>query len=195
MGKLRKIQSLIGLKGILSIACLTTIAVALVVYSASVTMTPQFQFTLGDTTDTWVLYINEVDQVRYLPGGSASITPVDSSLDTYAFKVVTDATKVCAVKVELRDPMDDLKFSNFDITVEQWTTSGWEPANLYDAETGSTTILNINGLVDGAAGYIHQTFGATTYYRVVVTYSYDLVDDATGITANFDYTPYARATF
>lgn len=195
MGKMRKIQLLLGLKGILSIACLTTIAVALVVYTASVTMTPRFQFTQGAATDSWDLYLNEVNQVRYLPGGSAAVAPVDSSLNTYAFKVVTDATKVCAVKIELTSEMDSNKFTNFDITVNYWDGGAWAPAPLYASETGSTTITAINGLSAGAAGYIHQGISTTAYYIVKVTYSYDKVTDATSITATFQYTPLARASF
>lgn len=193
MGKMRKIQLLLGLKGILSIACLTTIAVALVVYTASVTMTPRFQFTQGAETDSWDLYLNEVNQVRYLPGGS--VAPVDSSLNTYAFKVVTDATKVCAVKIELTSVMDSSKFTNFDITVDYSDGGAWAPAPLYASETGSTTITAINGLSGSAAGYIHQGISTTAYYIVKVTYSYDKVADATSITATFQYTPLARASF
>lgn len=195
MGKLRKISSLIGLKGILSIACLTTIAVALVVYSASVTMTPKFQFTRGAQSDLWDIYLNEVNQVRYLPGGSAAAAPNDLNLNTFAFKVVTDATKVCAVKIELTSVMDSGKFTNFDITVNYWDGGAWSPVPLYASETGSTTITAINGLSSGAAGYIHQGISAATFYIVKVTYSYDKVTDAASITVPFQYTPLARASF
>jgi hypothetical protein len=192
MGKIRKIRLLIGLKGILSIACLTTIALALVAYTASVTMTPKVQFTIEATSDSWNLYVNELDQVRYLPGGIAAPSGANPP-STYAFKVETDATKACAVKIELTSAMDDEKFSNFDITVNYWTGTAWTSAILYNSPTGSTMISAINGLTTGAAGYIQQSGTTTTYYLVKVTYSYNLVADTTPITAIFQYTPLATA--
>ena len=68
MNKIKKIGALLGIKGVLAIASLATIAVALVVYTASVTITPTLQFTIGASSDSWTVYINEVDEVRYLPG-------------------------------------------------------------------------------------------------------------------------------
>jgi hypothetical protein len=195
MGKMKRIQALIGLKGILSIACLTTIAVALVVYSATVTMTPNLQFYIGTTEESWNLYINEVNQVRYLPGGTVPPVATGDAPDVYAFRVITDAHRVCAVKIELQSPIDSEKFSQFDITVDYWTGDAWAAASIYDSETGSNTISTIDGLSDDAAGYIHQPESNENYYLVKVTYTYDKVADATPITAIFDYTPLARASF
>ncbi|MHA2407260.1 MAG: hypothetical protein ACXACA_02675 [Candidatus Ranarchaeia archaeon] len=177
--KIRKIGVILGLKGVLAVSSLMTIAVALVVYSASVTVTPIQQFTIGSSSDSWTIYVNEVNQTRYLPGGTSQ--PVFDSGDTgtYAFRVVTDTDKVCAVRIELTSAMDSGKFSNFDITVDYWTGATWASATLYDSATGSTTITEIDGLSAGAAGYIHQGLSTTTYYLVKVTYSYDIVDDLT----------------
>lgn len=187
--KIRKIGAILGLKGLLALASLSTIALALVVYSASVTVTPTLQFTIGSSSDSWTIYVNEIDQARYLPGAFSQ--PVFDSGDssTYAFRVVTDADKVCAVKIELTSAMDSGKFSNFDITVDYWTGAAWTSVTLYDSATGITTITEIDGLSVGAAGYIQQAVSTTTYYLVKVTYSYDLVDDATQITTTFQYTP------
>ena len=63
MKRVKKIGALLGIKGVLSIASLATIAVALVVYTASVTITPTLQFTIGASSDSWTVYINEVDEV------------------------------------------------------------------------------------------------------------------------------------
>jgi hypothetical protein len=185
MSKIRKITAVLGIKGLLAAASLTTIALALVVYTASVTMAPTMQFTLGATTASWNVYVNQVNEVRYLPGGNSA--PVDSS--TNAFRVTTDANKVCAVQIQLTSAMSSALFSNFDITVSYWVGgTGWVTATLYTTATGSTTMSSIDGLTTNA-GYIQQAASADTYYLVKVTYSYDLVDTTTPVTAIFQYTP------
>ncbi len=187
--KIRKIGIILGLKGYLAVGSLLAIALALVVYSASVTVTPIQQFTIGSSADSWTIYVNEVDQIRYLPGGFSQPAFDAGDTSTYAFRVVTDADKFCAVKIELTSAMDSGKFSNFDITVDYWTGAAWAPATLYDSATGPTTITEIDGLSAGAAGYIQQGVSTTSYYLVKATYSYDLVGDTTQITATFQYTP------
>jgi hypothetical protein len=189
MNKIKKIGAILGIKGVLSIVSLTTIALALVVYTASVTMTPTQQFTIGASSDSWTVYINDVNEVRYLPGANSEPTFDSGDTGTYAFRVATDANKGCAVKIELTSAIDSGKFSNFDITVSYWTGAAWASANLYDAATGSTTITEIDGLSAGAAGYIHQAASTTIYYLVIVTYSYDQVDTTTQVIATFQYTP------
>jgi hypothetical protein len=185
MSKIRKIRALLGIKGLLAIASLTTIAMALVVYTAAVTITPTTQFTLGASTDSWNVYVNDVNQVRYLPGGSTP--PVDTS--TYAFSLDT-TNRGCAVQIQLTAGMSSSLFSNFDITVMYWLGgSGWTSAQLYDSATGGSGISSIDGTTTNA-GFIRQTLGTgTTYYLVQVTYSYDLVDTTTAVTATFQYTP------
>jgi hypothetical protein len=186
---IRKIGLILGLKGILAVSSLITIAVALVVYSASVTVIPTQQFTIGSSSDSWAIYVNEVNQVRYLPGGFSQPIFDSGDTNTYAFRVVTDVDKTCAVKIELNSAMDSGKFSTFDITVDYWTGVAWASATLYDSASGPTTIAEIDGLSPGTAGYIQQGTSTTTYYLVKVTYSYDLVDDTTQATATFQYTP------
>ena len=190
----KRLSAILGLKGMLAIASLTSIAVALVIYSSAVTVTPTQQFTIGASSDSWTIYVNEVDQIRYLPGADAEPTFSDVDTDTYAFKVVTDAYKVCAVEIVLDSAMDNGKFSNFDITVDAWDGDSWETATLYNAATGSTTVTDINGLFT-TAGYIHQDAGVTVYYMVTVTYSYDLVDTSSDVTATFNYTPLPADSF
>jgi hypothetical protein len=183
MSKIRKISAVLGIKGLLAIASLTTVAIALVVYTASVTITPATQFTLGVSSDSWAVYINDVDQVRYLPGGS--ILPDSSS---YAFSLDT-TNRGCAVQIELTSAMDSARFSRFDITVMYWDGSGWTSAQLYDSATGGSTITSIDGTTTNA-GFIRQASGtSTTYYLVQVTYSYDQVALLGSVTATFQYTP------
>ena len=195
MNKIKRIGAIIGIKGILSIASLTTIALALVFYTVAVTVSPAQQFTVGATSDSWTVYVNEVNQARYLPGGLSQPTFDSGDTNTYAMKVVTDANKVCAVKIELTAAMNSSKFSNFDITAQYWTGAVWADATLYDAATGSTTKASIDGLTGGDAAYIHQAVSTTTYYLIKVTYSYDLVDETAQVTATFQYTPLPADTF
>jgi hypothetical protein len=185
MSKIRKIRALLGVKGLLAIASLTTIAMALVFYTASVIMTPSSQFEIGVEAASWTVYVNEQDQVRYLPGDT--IRPADGS-STYAFRVTTDAAKTCAVQIQLETAMDSSLFTNFDITVSYWSSSGWTAATLYDSPTGGAIITEIDGTTTNA-GYIQQAASTATSYMIEVTYSYDLVDDADPITATFKYTP------
>ena len=183
MNKIRKIRALLGIKGLLAVASLTSIALALVVYTASVAITPTTQFTLGTASDSWNIYINEVNQVRYLPGGS--ILPDSSS---FAFRLDT-TNKGCAVQIELTSAMSNGLFSNFDITVMYWDGSAWASAQLYNSATGGSTISSIDGTTTNA-GFIRQALGTgTTYYLVQVTYSYNLVDTTSAVTATFQYTP------
>jgi hypothetical protein len=196
----KKFLAALGLKGILCLASLVMIGLALVTYSSTVTITPQSQFTLGATSDSWTIYVNDVDKVRYLPSsgtpaGSQEPTFDDGNSDTYSFKVVTDADRNCAVKIELTSAVNSSKFSKFDITAKYWTGSAWTDETLYDAPTGSTTKSHIDGLVNDDAGYIHQTTSTTRYYLIKVTYSHDLVDETTQITVTCRYTPTPQEAF
>ena len=200
MNLIKKLWAILGLKGFLCFVSLTMIALALVTYTASVTITPTKQFTVGATSASWTVYMNDVNETRYLPGsgspaGSSEPTFNASDTGTYAFKAVTDADKVCAVKIELTSVINSSKFSRFQITVKYWNGSAWDPETLYDAATGSSTKSYINGLTSGDSGYIHQGTSETTYYLLKVVYSYDLTDETTQITATFQYTPLPQDSF
>ncbi len=185
MSKIRKISAVLGIKGLLAVASLTSIAIALVVYTTAVTITPANQFTLGPTTYSWNVYVNDVDAVRYLPGDTA--TPATGA--TYAFSLDTTG-RGCAVQIELASAMDSSLFSNFDITVMYYdTSSGWIPATLYSDAAGTSTMGSIDGLTTGS-GYILQSAGTSaTSYLIRVTYSYDIVGTTNPVTATFQYTP------
>jgi hypothetical protein len=195
MKGIRKIRAILGVKGLLCLISLIMIALALVTYTASVTITPVKQFTIGATSDSWTVYVNDVDKMRYLPGGSSEPTCNPSNPNTYAFYVATDANQVCAVKIELTSAVNSSKFSKFQITVKYWTGSAWADATLYAGPTGGTTKAYIDGLTSGDAGYIHQDFSSTGYYLICVTYSYDLVDETTQVAVTFQYTPLPQNSF
>ncbi len=190
----RKLGAILGVKGFLCLASLTAIVLALVTYTAPVAITPIAQFTVGATTASWAVYVNDINETRNLPGsgspaGSQTLMFNNSDSSTYAFKVVTDAAQVCAVKIELTAAVNSSKFSKFETTAKYWNGSAWAGETLYTAATGSTVKSYINGLAFGDAGYIHQGTTTTRYYLVIVTYSYDLVDETSLITAIFQYTP------
>ena len=198
----RGLGILLGVKGLLCFLSMTSVVLALVSYTADVTIDPMQQFTRGATTATWTVYVNDVDEYRYLPGsgtpaGSSKPTFDSGDTSTYAFRVATDTAKVCAVKIELTSAVDNTKFSKFEITVERWDSgsSSWVSETLYTAATGSTTKSYIDGLSAGDAGYVHQSTGTTEYYLVVVQYSYDLVDSTSQITVTFQYTPLPQDSF
>jgi len=193
----RKLRAILGVKGFLCLVSLIMVVLALVTYTAVITITPTKQFNLGATTASWTVYINEVDEVRYLPGTgtpAGSNPPVGSPVGDptkYAFNVTTDAGGACSVKIELTSAVDNLKFSKFEIRVKWWntTSAAWEDATLKDAETGGSNKTFINGLTGGDVGYIQHAASTTRCYLIWVTYSYDLVDTTTDVTVTFQYTP------
>ena len=153
------------------------------------------QLGVGTTTAAWDIYVNDVNQIRYMPGGFTEPTLDTGDTSTYAFKVVTDANRVCAVKVTITSQMDNTKFSNFEITVLSSTGGAWGAETLYAAPTGGTTKASIDGLTQGDAAYIHQPISTTKYYEIQVTYSYDLVSNNTQISVTFQFTPLPQAGF
>jgi len=199
----KKLWAVLGAKGVLCLASLTVVVLALVSYTAAVTIAPTTQFTIGATTASWTVYVNDVDQLRYLPdtgtpaGSQQPGAPTDADPNTFAFKVVTDSGRVCAVKIELTAAVDNTKFSKFQITVMRWnaTASAWETETLYTAATGSVTKSYIDGLTAGDPGYVHHAASLTRYYLVKVAYSYDLVDTITSVTVTFKYTPLPQQSF
>lgn len=196
--KKRRISVLValGIKGILCLICLSvlTFTFALVTYTETATINPIQQFTQGTTGASWNIYVNEVNQVKYLPGGVSESTLNVTDSNTYAFKVVTDGVKVCAVKIELTGAVDSSKFSNFQITVRSSTGSAWSDETVYAAETGATTKPYIDGLI-ADSGYIHQALSTIVYYEIKVIYSYDKVDSTTQLPITFRFTPLPQDSF
>jgi hypothetical protein len=190
-----KLKVTLGLNGLLCIVVPVLVVVALVTYSATVSINPAHQFTVGSTSDSWAIFVNEINKIRYLPGGSTEPTLDTGNVSTYAFKVVTDTQKVCAVKMELTSAINSSKFSNFVITVKYWTGAAWVDETLYDAPTGSTAKSYIDGLIPGDAGYIHQALSTTRYYLVKATFSYDKVDETAQVSVTFQYTPLPQDSF
>jgi len=195
MNRAKKLGTILGIKGFLCLASLIMIAISLVTYTGTITIAPTIQFTIGATSDSWTVYINEVNETRYLPGGSAEPPFNVGDPNTYAFQTVTDANKVCAVMIELTSAVNGSKFSNFNITAMYWNGSAWDSETLYDAATGSATKSYIDGLTSGDTGYLHQNISTIRYYLIKVTYSYDLVDETDQVSVTFQYTPLPQDSF
>jgi hypothetical protein len=191
----RRIISLLSIKGIICIVFVIAVGIALVVFTASVTVNPARQISTGAITASWDIYVNEVNQARYLPGGFSEPTLNTGDPSTYASKVVTDSNRVCAVKIELTSAVDSSKFSNFNITVRSSSGGAWSAETLYASASGATTKSYIDGLTPGDSGYIHQTTSTTKYYEMKVTYSYDKVDETDQLTVVFQYTPLPQDSF
>lgn len=194
-GKITKLFVSLGITGIFCIICLASVGFALVTYTNAVTISPTVQLSIGTTTASWTIYVNEVNQARYMPGGFSEPTLNTGDTSTYSFKVVTDANKVCAVKVDLTSEMNQSKFSNFIITVRSSTGGSWGEETLYAASTGATTKASTDGLIPGDAAYIHQAVSTTKYYEIQVTYSYDKVSENTQIPVTFRFTPLPQDGF
>ena len=117
-------------------------------------------------------------------------------VSTYAFKVVTDADKVCAIKIELTSAINSSKFSKFEIRARYWDGSAWSAVPISATPSGMGILkLYINGLSAGDAGYIRHALSTTRYYLIHVTYSYDLVDEISPVTIDFQYTPMPQDDF
>ena len=192
----RKLKAALGIKGFLCIASLVTVALALVFYSAIVTITPTKLFTVGATTDSWTVYVNDYNETRYLPNnGSTPLgsfppngPPVIGDPSSYAFYVSTGADKACAVNITMSTPADSTKFSSFQITVKQWVAGSWVDIDIYDAPTGGSIKSFISGITNDF-GYVQHPAGNSAFYVICVTYSYDLVDATAVVTVIFQYTP------
>lgn len=193
---MRKLRAILGVKGSLCLLSLAMVVLALVAYTATVTITPTKQFTIGATTQSWTIYVNDVNQIRYLPGSGsptgsavpATAPPVDTDPTTFAFYVVTDASKACAVNITLTSPVNSSEFSKFEINALSWAGVSWNAVTLYDQPSGGSSKSFIDGLTNDF-GYVQQSGVASTYYLLNMTYSYDQVDTTNAITVTFSYTP------
>jgi hypothetical protein len=196
MNKIKKIRMSLGIKGFLCLLAFVSIATALVSYTSEISANPIQQFTVGSASYKWDVYVNEVNQVKYLPGDTTLPTLNTADSSTYAYKVVTDSNKVCALKIQLTSVIDKTKFSNFNITVLCWddTNGKWGSEKIYAAATGSTVKSSIDG-TSGDLGYIHQATSTKAYYLLQVTYSYDKVDTTTTIDTAVQYTPLPQTAF
>ncbi len=176
---------------ILLIAILIGIAVAaeLSSFTTTVTIHGVKQLSQGASTSSWNVYVNDVNQVQYVPGNTTEPTLNPDDTNTYAFNVTTDAYRACSVEINLAEPVSS-DFSSFQITVLNWTGSAWSPATLYTTATGSTPLTYIDGTIADTSGYIQQPVSTSTYYLVAITYTYDQTSPpGTPYTVDLQFTP------
>lgn len=178
------------LAAIALVAILIGVAVAVdfFSYTTTISIQPYKQLSQGVSSASWTIYVNEVNQVQYVPGATTEPTFNANDATTYAFNVTTDANKACSVEIGLTEAVSSSDFSSFQITVLYWTGSAWSPATLYTSATGSITMSYIDGTTS-TPGYIQQAVSTSMYYLVAITYSYNLVDSTTPISVNLQYTP------
>ena len=195
---MKKLKAILGVKGALCLLSLGIVVLALVAYTAQVTITPTKPFTIGATTDSWTVYVNDVDETRYLPSNGSTPAgsfppngpPAIGDASSYAFYVSTDADKAISVNITMSTPADNNTFSSFQITVKNWTGLTWNDIDIYDAPTGGNIIPFINGRGPTAGyGYVQHPVSTSTFYAICVTYSYDLVDTTSVVSVTFQYTP------
>ncbi|UCE29796.1 MAG: hypothetical protein JSV85_03535 [Candidatus Bathyarchaeota archaeon] len=176
------------------IAALAMIAYILLI---CVVLTKPPEFIIGATSSSLKIEPGEVDQVRYLPGTGAPAgsqqpgTPIDTSPNTFAFKVTTDILRVGAVGIRLTSPVNSTKFSKFWITAQKWdqTASAWKDETLYTS-LGSTPKLYIDGQKNPLdIGYINHDASTTGYYLIKLTC---LSDTSTQVTITFQYTLHSQ---
>jgi hypothetical protein len=195
---LRKLRAILGVKGSLCLLSLAMVVLALVAYTATVTITPAKLFTVGATTDSWTVYVNDYNETRYLPS-SASVPagssppigpPAIGDPSSFAFHVSTGTDKACAVNITMSTPANNNTFSSFQITVKSWTGLTWNDIAIYDAPTGGSAKSFIRGTnATNDFGYVQHPVSTSTFYVICVTYSYDLVDTIDVVTVTFQYTP------
>lgn len=204
----RKLPWLLTGKGLMATLSVLAVAIALVSYTATVTININSSFTVGATTATWDVYLNDVAQLRYLPGSTATprgSAELGSGTTNNAFSVVDDGAQGTAVNITLTTLMSATQFSQFQITVKQWnaTSSSWQAgtplSTLYTTQTGTTTMTFIQGLSGGAGqtfGFLHilKTQTTTVYFEIVVTYTVNATSAGTA-TAVFSYTPTRTSAF
>jgi len=163
-------------------------------YTQTLTLQPYKQFALGVSSASWTIYINDINQVQYVPGGDSQPTLNIGDTSTYAFNITTDANRVCSLEIQLASAVSGTDFSEFQVTVLSNSTLGWTAAPLYTAATGTTTTSYLDGLTSGSAVYIHQPVSTSTYYLVAVTYSY-IAGTTTPISVSLQYTPLPLTSF
>jgi hypothetical protein len=147
----KKLKLALGINGIIALICLGIFVVALITYTTTTSQTPVKQFYQGITSDSWNIYLNEQNCVRYLPGISPENVlppsqPVDGETSTYAFKIVTDSYRVCAVDVRLSEEANSTLFSRFDIQALFWNTTAtaWEVVPIFSGPTGDENSTSID---------------------------------------------------
>lgn len=183
----KKLAWLLTGKSLLAIASMMTVALALVTYSATLTLTINPFFKVGLNSINWS--VTTSTGARYLPNG-ASIpgTPSDPPTSSFAFRTQTGSGWVQVGTSTQAKPADFLSFRIFVLT---WNSSSWNNATLY---VDNTFLVPLVGGIDGTSassvGYLHVSTGAPlVFYAIQVNYILAPTPADTSTTVVFSYTP------
>lgn len=186
----RRLAWLLTGKTLLALAGIATVALGLVTYSASLTLTINPFFKEGLNTIGWSMTTST--GARYLPQGASNGSlpgaPSDSLTSSFAFRT-QNGTGWVRVGTSTQAKLTD--FQSFKIFVLTWNSSSWSNATLY---TNNTFLAQLVGGIDGTSsvsvGYLHVSTGAPqVFYAIQVNYILAASPADTSTSVVFSYTP------
>ncbi len=184
----RKLPWILTGKSLLAVGSIAMVALALVTYSATITITFSPFFTLGLNTSAWTT--NTASGSRYLPGNTAvpgTPGPITATT-TFAFSTITGGGYV---QIGTSTAAKTTDFSSFKIFVLVFNSTTWNNATIYTTSAFSTVLSGgVDGTNTATSGFIHIVSAQPqTYFAIQVNYV--LVGTPADTSANvvFAYTP------
>lgn len=183
----RRLAWLLTAKTLLAIVGIVTVALGLVTYSATLTLTISPFFKEGLNPISWRMTTSSGS--RYLPGNNTIPgTPTDPPTNSYAFETQTGAGWV---KVGTSTQAKVTDFLSFKIFVLTWNSSSWNNATQYTDTTFLVPLVGgINGTSASSVGYLHISTGTPqVFYAIQVNYVLAPSPADNSTTVTFSYTP------
>lgn len=184
----RKLPWILTGKSLLAVGSIAMVALALVTYTATITITFSPFFTLGQATGAWTT--NTSSGTRYLPGNTVipgTPGPVTATT-TFAFSTITGGGYV---QIGTSTAAKTTDFSSFKIFVLVFNSTVWNNATMYTSSTFGTVLSGgVDGTSTANSGFIHIVSAQPqTYFAIQVNYI--LVGTPADPSANvvFAYTP------
>ena len=165
-------------------------ALGLVTYSATLTLTISPFFKEGQNTIGWSATTST--GVRYLPQGASNGSlpgaPTDPPTSSFAFETQTGSGWV-EVGTSTQAKLTD--FLSFKIFVLTWNSTSWNNATLYVNNTFSVQLVGgIDGTNASSVGFLHISTGASqTFYAIQVNYVLAATPADNSAAVVFAYTP------
>ncbi len=192
----RKLPWILTGKALIATGSIAMVALALVTYTATVTLNFSAFFVQGmGNTASWTLSTSS--GTRYLPGNQANAgtntpgAPAQTNTTSFAFYTITGKGYV---KINLAANVPTADFNSYRIFVLTFNTTTWNNATLYASSTYSTT-GHIVGGIDGTGvnasaltAYLLIGQAAQVFYAIQVNYILAPTPGAS-TTTTFNYTP------